>query len=90
MDSDKILKIKGKTIRRDPNLEEIVMLAKRIQNKLLRIRILFQCTLMFSESQKYHIDIVIRNSQAFIIVKLILRLIYFVVIGILVICHFIQ
>ncbi|CAD8067390.1 unnamed protein product [Paramecium primaurelia] len=59
LDSDQILKIKGKQLKKQPL--DIQLLAKIVQNKLMRLRIIFQCTLLFSESR--------RNKQALELAK---------------------
>ncbi|CAD8050261.1 unnamed protein product [Paramecium sonneborni] len=50
LDCDQILKIKGKTLKKTPT--ESLSLAKIIQNKLLRLRLIFQIALLFSETKK--------------------------------------
>ncbi|CAD8051450.1 unnamed protein product [Paramecium sonneborni] len=64
LDSDQILKIKGKTLKKAPL--ESLSLAKIIQNKLLRLRLMFQITLLFSETKK--------NKQALEMAKNTLRI----------------
>ncbi|CAD8209830.1 unnamed protein product [Paramecium pentaurelia] len=59
LDSDQILKIKGKQLKKQPI--DIQLLARIVQNKLMRLRIIFQCTLLFSESR--------RNKQALELAK---------------------
>ncbi|CAD8087108.1 unnamed protein product [Paramecium sonneborni] len=59
LDSDQILKIKGKQLKKQPL--DIQFLARIVQNKLMRLRIIFQCTLLFSESR--------RNKQALELAK---------------------
>ncbi|CAK86288.1 unnamed protein product (macronuclear) [Paramecium tetraurelia] len=59
LDSDQILKIKGKQLKKQPL--DIQLLARIVQNKLMRLRIIFQCTLLFSESR--------RNKQALELAK---------------------
>ncbi|CAD8081293.1 unnamed protein product [Paramecium sonneborni] len=59
LDSDQILKIKGKQLKKQSL--DIQFLARIVQNKLMRLRIIFQCTLLFSESR--------RNKQALELAK---------------------
>ncbi|CAD8151863.1 unnamed protein product [Paramecium octaurelia] len=59
LDSDQILKIKGKQLKKQSL--DIQLLARIVQNKLMRLRIIFQCTLLFSESR--------RNKQALELAK---------------------
>ncbi|CAD8049100.1 unnamed protein product [Paramecium sonneborni] len=59
LDCDQILKIKGKTFKK--GTFDCLQLARMIQNKLLRLRIIFQITLLFSETK--------RNKQALDIAK---------------------
>lgn len=51
LDCDQILKIKGKQLKKQPS--DVQLLARIVQNKLMRLRIIFQCTLLFSESRRY-------------------------------------
>ncbi|CAD8054236.1 unnamed protein product [Paramecium primaurelia] len=64
LDCVQILKIKGKTLKKTPS--ESLSLAKTIQNKLLRLRLIFQITLLFSETKK--------NKQALEMAKSALRI----------------
>ncbi|CAD8051656.1 unnamed protein product [Paramecium sonneborni] len=59
LDCEQILKIKGKTFKK--GTFDSLQLARMIQNKLLRLRIMFQITLLFSETK--------RNKQALDIAK---------------------
>lgn len=50
-DCDRILKVKGKNIRQESSeAQELLYLARRVRNKLMRLRVILQCTLVFSES----------------------------------------
>ncbi|CAD8134627.1 unnamed protein product [Paramecium octaurelia] len=64
LDCVQILKIKGQTLKKSP--PESLSLAKTIQNKLLRLRLIFQITLLFSETKK--------NKQALEMAKSALRI----------------
>ncbi|CAK71360.1 unnamed protein product (macronuclear) [Paramecium tetraurelia] len=64
LDCVQILKIKGQTLKKNP--PESLSLAKTIQNKLLRLRLIFQITLLFSETKK--------NKQALEMAKSALRI----------------
>ncbi|CAD8045814.1 unnamed protein product [Paramecium primaurelia] len=64
LDCDEILKIKGKVLKK--NSIESLNLAQIIQNKLLRLRLMFQITLLFSETKK--------NKQALDMAKKALRI----------------
>ncbi|CAD8142394.1 unnamed protein product [Paramecium octaurelia] len=59
LDCEQILKIKGKTLKK--GTFDVLQIARMIQNKLLRLRILFQITLLFSETK--------RNKQALELAK---------------------
>ncbi|CAD8049471.1 unnamed protein product [Paramecium primaurelia] len=59
LDCEQILKIKGKTLKK--GTFDTLQIARMIQNKLLRLRIMFQITLLFSETK--------RNKQALDIAK---------------------
>ncbi|CAD8159334.1 unnamed protein product [Paramecium octaurelia] len=50
LDCDQILKTKGKALKKSSS--ESLNLAQIIQNKLLRLRLVFQVTLLFSETKK--------------------------------------
>ncbi|XP_001347280.1 hypothetical protein (macronuclear) [Paramecium tetraurelia strain d4-2] len=59
LECEQILKIKGKTLKK--GTFDAIQMAKIIQNKLLRLRVMFQITLLFSETK--------RNKQALDIAK---------------------